>query len=77
MKFANLTIFLSLGVFFFYYYFERDRDNVSGGGAEREGGREKPKQALHCQHKAQRGARSRETVRKCPEPKSRVGCLTD
>ena len=40
-----------------FIYFERDREigQVSGGGAEREGETENPKQVPHCQHRAQRG----------------------
>lgn len=46
-----IIIFLSL--------LERDRDNVSGGGVEREN----PKQAPHCQHRARHEARTPETMR--------------
>ena len=46
----------------FKFYSERDRDSTSGIGAER-GERENPKQAPCCQHKAQYGALTHETVR--------------
>ena len=42
-------LFLYYNVFKVYLFvFERDRDSASRGGAEREGKRENPKQALHC-----------------------------
>ena len=44
--FSKITYFLFLSLFI---YFERDRNSVSGGGAEREEKKENPKQALHCQ----------------------------
>ena len=49
---------------------------------ERQGEREKenPKRAPHCQHRAQCGAMQGSnswTVRSWPEPKRRVGCLTE
>ena len=46
-----VLLFLSL-----FIYFERDKGSMSGAGAEREDGRENPKQTLHCQHGAQCGA---------------------
>ena len=45
--------------FFFVYSFilrERERESMSRGEAEREGGRENPKQAPHCQRGALCGA---------------------
>ena len=38
--------------FFKFIYFERDRDRVSGRGAERERKRDNPKQTPYCQHRA-------------------------
>ena len=38
-------------------YFERERDV---GGAEKEAERKNPKQALHCQRRAQCGAQTQE-----------------
>ena len=45
------------------------------GGRERE--RENPKQAPYCQHRAWCGAWTHEATRSWPEPKPKVGCLTD
>ena len=69
-----LCVELVYAYFFFFYlfllffkvfktYFERDKDSMSVGGAEREGERENPKQALCCQHRARRRARTHETAR--------------
>ena len=52
----NLEDFLFLLFFFKVYLFFFERNRVSGGEGEREGERENPKQALHCQHRAQCGA---------------------
>ena len=46
--------------YYYYYYFEREWESArtSGGGSEREGEREYPKQAPHCQYRAGCGART-------------------
>ena len=50
-------------------YFERERERESMymhaqvGEGQREKGRENPKQALCCQHRAQRRAQTHQTVR--------------
>ena len=65
-------------IFFFFFKFisfERDRDSVSGGGAER--GKEDPKQALSCQCRVWHEARTHKTVRSWPKLKPGVGHLTD
>ena len=59
---------------FIYLFWERERESVHEQGRGRERERENPKQAVHCQRRARQGAG---TVRSWPEPKSRVGCLTD
>ena len=56
--YINRLFLLSL-----FIYLERNRDNMSGGGTEKEGEREDPKQAPRCQHRAQCGARTHETTR--------------
>ena len=60
-------------IFFMFTYFrERDRQNMSGGGAERERETQNPKQAPGSELSAQspmRGLNS-QTLRSGPEPKS-------
>ena len=60
---------------FIYLFWERERAQAEEGQREKE--RENPKQALPCQHRARRGARSQQTVRSAPEPKPSVRCWTD
>ena len=55
-----IYILTSKGDFFFNVYLERERECRGGAGRERERERENPKQALHCQHRAQHGALSYE-----------------
>ena len=55
----------------FIYFWDRERQSMSGGGAER--GRHRIQSRLHapsCQHRGQRGARTH-------EPWTKVGHLTD
>ena len=55
-----LTVSLSVALFLFnciYLFWEREREKVSGGGGT---GRENPKQAPHCQHRAWHGAQTHE-----------------
>ena len=55
------------------FIFERDRENVSRGGAEKESHRIQSRpQAPGCQHRAQRGARTRELR---DHDLAEVGCL--
>ena len=58
---------------FIYLRRERDRESASRGGADREGERENPQQALRGQHRARCGARThtREVVTRA-ETKSRT-----
>ena len=68
---------------FVFIYFERDRDSTSGGGAEREGDRESQAGSALSAWSPLWGSNSqnreitRETVRSRPEPKPRVGRLTE
>ena len=78
----DIFITFLVDVWFFYFFevylfiFERDKDSMSREG-QREKERENPKQSLHGQHGAQRGARTHEITRSWPELKSRIGRLTD
>ena len=52
-----------LDFFKFIYLFSRERERARAGEGQRERGRWNPKQALHHQHKARRGARTHRPVR--------------
>ena len=57
-------------------FFSRENMHAGGGRLAEGRGREKILSSLHAQHRAQRGF-NLTTLRSLPEPKSRVGCLTD
>ena len=63
--------------FIFIYLFLRKTETAWMGEEQRERGRETPKQAPSCQHRARCRAGSQETVRSWPELKPRVGRLTN
>ena len=48
----GLVWFFNLKNVYLFLERERDRESTGGGEVEREGGRENPKQALGCQHRA-------------------------
>ena len=58
-----------------FIYFEREGGHKQGRRREKQ--RQNPKQTACRQHRAQRGAQTHETARSWPEPKGRVGRLTD
>ena len=68
-------------VFYFFkliYLFKRDRESMSGGGAENDGERESQAGSnVGSTGPDTCGARTHETVRSWPELKQRVGCLPD
>ena len=45
---------------FIYFYFEREHMHIQAGEGQRGVESKNPKQAPHCQHRAQRGAQSHE-----------------
>ena len=62
---------------FLYLFWERERERERAGEVQRERERKNPKQTPSCQHGAQLGAQTHEAVRSWPEPKPRVGRLTN
>ena len=60
----------------FIIYFERERMHLSGVGSEGEGERESQAGST-LQAQSPLWCSIPKTMRSSPEPKSRVGCLTD
>ena len=59
-KFDLKKIVMTLFQFFVYLLCEREREREHVGEGQRERERENPKQALHCQYRAQHGTRYNE-----------------
>ena len=55
-----MCMYLTFCFFKCLFIFEREIESTGRGGSEREGERENPKQALHCQHRTQCGALTHE-----------------
>ena len=51
-SFTNIILFYFI-LFYFILFILKEREHVHAGEEQRERGRENPKQALHCQHRAQ------------------------